>query len=233
MVGIRSRRASLLVVAAASVALLASGCGSSAASPSASSGESVQTAAPTAAPTTPAATPVPPSAAATSASPTGAPTALDACALVTAQEASALAGTSYGTGLAETTSGGGKTCTYGSQTVNVFSVLVGQAADAATAQAEWSSEESKVEARIKQGLSQLPQGTTVNFTATEVSVSGADRAAVLVTSGAFGPVHLNAGFIYLLKGATFVTFGDLTVNHAAPTAAALEAQAQTTLGRVP
>lgn len=234
MMVIRSRRTtSFLLAAGVAAALLASACGSAAGSPSASAGATVQTTAPTSAPTTPAATSVPPNAAATTSNPTGAPTSLDPCLLVTGQEASSLAGTAYGVGKEETTSGGGRTCVYGSQTLSVFTVLVGQAPDAATAQADWTQEEAKVEAALQQGLTQLPPGYKVNFSASDVSVSGADRAAVIVASGAFGGVRLDAGFIYLLKGATFVTFGDLAANHAAPSAADLEAQATTTLGRVP
>jgi len=39
--------------------------------------------------------------------------------------------------------------------------------------------------------------------------------------------------IYLLKGSTFVTFSDLVLGKPAPSAATMEAQAQTTLGRLP
>jgi hypothetical protein len=53
-------------------------------------------------------------------------TSLDPCQLLPSQEASSLAGTSFGAGTEGTIPGGGKTCTYGSQSKNIFFVEVVQ-----------------------------------------------------------------------------------------------------------
>src|SRR5690242_18375456 len=76
---------------------------------------------------------------AASSSPSGSPVALDPCVLVTASEASTLAGVTFASGTEGTTEGGSKTCAYGAKTANVFTVLVAQAPDAATAQADWTA----------------------------------------------------------------------------------------------
>ena len=57
---------------------------------------------------------------------------LDPCQLVTQQEASQLAGTTFAAGKEEAISSASSMCTYGAQTLNVFTVLVAVAPDAAT-----------------------------------------------------------------------------------------------------
>src|SRR5581483_1691728 len=107
------------------------------------------------------------------------------------------------------TSGGAKTCAYGAQTRNVFLVVVTQAPDAATAQADWVQEQANAEAAIQK---ELPPGASVNLNASDVSnVPGADKAAIASVNTTIGgqPVGLTA--IYLLKGATFVSFSDLVL----------------------
>ena len=205
-------------------AMLIAGCSSSA-SPSASS---LATAAPTTAvSSTPTTTPT---ASATTAQ-SVAPTSLDPCQLVTATEASSLAGASFPAGTEGTTSGGGRTCVYGAQTTNVFSVLVAQAPDAATAQADWTQEEAKAQSTLEKGV---PSGVTVSLNLSDVSnVAGADRAAVGTGSATISGETIHGSVIYLLKGAAFVYFGDLVLGKAAPATADMEAQATTTLGRVP
>jgi len=159
------------------------------------------------------------------------PVALDPCQLVTSSEASSIAGASFTAGKEDTTSGGAKTCAYGAQTRNVFLVLVTQAPDAATAQADWTQEQAKAEAAIQQGL---PQGSSVNLTVTNLTnVAGADKAAIASFNTMISGQAVGLIAIYLLKGSTFVTFSDLVLGKPAPTAAAMEAQAQTTLGRLP
>ena len=213
-------------------AMLIAGCTSSA-SPSASS---LAAAAPTTAvSSTPTTTPTPsattaPTASATTAQ-SAAPTSLDPCQLVTATEASSLAGASFPAGTEGTTSGGGRTCVYGAQTTNVFSVLVAQAPDAATAQADWTQEEAKAQSTLEKGV---PSGVTVSLNLSDVSnVAGADRAAVGTGSATISGETIHGSVIYLLKGAAFVYFGDLVLGKAAPATADMEAQATTTLGRVP
>lgn len=172
-----------------------------------------------------------PSAPATaSAAQTPATVSLDPCQLVPASEASALAGVTFAAGTAGTTEGGAKTCTYGGQTLNVFMVLVTQASDAATAQADWAQEEAKAQAAINQGI---PGGASVNLNVADVSgVSGADRAAVATFSTTIGGQQVGITAIYLLKGPVFLTFSDLVLGRTPPTVAAIEAQAVTSLKRV-
>jgi hypothetical protein len=175
-------------------------------------------------------TPTPSAPATASAQPSASPVALDPCQLVTSSEASALAGATYAAGK-EGTTNGGRTCTYGYQTTNVFLVLVAQAPDAATAQAQWATELAQAQAELKKGV---PAGINLNFNATDVSnVTGADKAAVVTFSGSISSTPVGLSAIYVLKGATFFTFSDLLEGHAPPALSAMEAQAVTTLSRVP
>ena len=64
-------------------------------------------------------------------------TSLDPCQIVPAAEASAVAGTTFGAGQEEPSGTDGKRCVYGSETTNVFSVIVGQADTAADAEADY------------------------------------------------------------------------------------------------
>jgi hypothetical protein len=151
---------------------------------------------------------------------TGVPTTLDPCQLVTAQEASQLAGVTFGAGKEDTTEGNGKICTYG-QTGNDFNVIVGQAPDVATAQAE----EAAAEAAIKE---QAPVGVTT----TQISGLG-DAAVFLSISESLGGQTINGSAIYVLKGTVFFGFSDLAIGKPAPSQAALTAEAQLVLSRVP
>jgi hypothetical protein len=160
-----------------------------------------------------------------------APTALDACQVVPSSEASSLAGVTYTSGLAGTTSGGGQTCVYGSQTLNVFMVVVAQAPDAATAQADWAQEQSRVQDLLQRNL---PAGVTITANLNDVSdLPAYDRAAIGQGSLTIGGRTIGLSAIYLLKGPTFVSYSDLVVGQAPPTADALESEAQTVLGRLP
>ncbi len=163
---------------------------------------------------------------------TPSPVALDPCVLVTSSDASSLAGVTFAAGTeGTTTDGGAKTCTYGGQTLNVFMVLVTQAPDTATAQADWAQEQAKAQAAINQGI---PGGASVNLNVADVSgVTGADRAAVATFSTTISGQTVGITAIYLLKGPVFLTFSDLVVGRTPPTTAAIEAQAVTSLKRVP
>ncbi len=198
----------LKLLPAAAILLLAA-CGGSAATASNSP--------------TPAASPSPKESAA--------PASIDPCQLVTAQEASQLAGASFGAAQAQTTSGGGQMCTYGGQTRNVFLVETAVASDAATAQADWANQESKAQGFVQQLLAQ--QGASATFSLSDISLSGADKAAVGTASQTISGVTINISAIYVLKGPYFFTFSDLVVGQAAPSAAAMQAQAQTSVGRLP
>jgi len=171
----------------------------------------------------------------TTASPTaaGTPVAVDPCQVVTASEASSLAGVTYTQGTEGLTSDGlGKTCDYGSQTLNVFQVLVTQATDAGTAQADWATEEARVQTALQKSASQVP-GLNYTLTVTDTSVSGYDKAAVATASATLAGRSFGVSAIYLLKGATFLSYSDLVVGTAAPTSAAMESEAATVLTRLP
>ncbi len=159
------------------------------------------------------------------------PVAVDPCQLVTQSEASALAGTTFGAGKPETDPGGGKLCVYGGATANVFMVIVGQAPDPATAQAEWTQEQAKAQAALGKSV---PAGMALNFKVNDVSsIPGADKAALASFTQSIGNVSIAASAVYLLKGAVFLSFSDLALGHSAPAASAMEAQAATSLGRLP
>jgi len=151
---------------------------------------------------------------------TGVPSTIDPCQLVTQQEASQLAGTTYGAGVKSATQGNGNICTYGGQTTNVFEVIVGQAPDVATAQAE--------EAAVKQQL-QTAAGNGLTFTELPTL---ADGAAYFVGSIPLGGSNINASAIYVLKGTVFFGFSDEALAPT-PTLAAMETQVNTILGRLP
>jgi hypothetical protein len=179
---------------------------------------------------TPTATPIataPPTAAPTP-SQTAVPTSFDPCQLVTASEASSLAGATFGPGKEETNAGNGKDCVYGAETLNVFTVIVAVASDAATAQADWATEEAKVKSALSSGA----KGANISVTISDISLSGADMAAVATGGADIQGVKLNASVIYLLKGAVFVSFSDLVLGKSAPAASDMENQGNTVLGRI-
>lgn len=196
-------------------ALLLTACGSSA-STSTSSGSSSAAAA------------QPAASAAASPSQSAAATSLDPCQLVTSSEASSLAGTTFGPGQEESTNGG-KRCVYGSQTTNVFTVEVAQAQDSATAQADWSQEQSQAQNLAEQ---KLPAGVSMSLSTQNVTGLG-DRAATAYASTSMAGQKIGISGIYLLKGATFLAFQDLLLGHNPPSSAALQAEARTALARVP
>ena len=177
-----------------------------------------------------------PSAAATSAaaqSPSAArpagTTALNPCQLVTSAEASALAGTTFGPGQEEPSGTSGKRCVYGSQTLNVFTVIVGQAATVADADAQWASAQSRAQAAVTK---QVPSGVSVSVHTADLT-GIADRAALASGGATIAGRKLNEIAIYLLKGTTFLTFSDLVLDAAAPSESAMKAEAQRALSRVP
>jgi len=159
-----------------------------------------------------------------------APTALDPCQVVTSDEASALSGATYSAGTESTTQDGGKLCVYGAQTTNVFMVLVAQAPDADTAQAEWAQEQAQVQSVIQNGL---PGGVSINLNVTDLTLDGFDQAAIAQGSRPTPAGTINGSACYLLKGPTFVAFSNVLLNNPAPSSDALQSQAQTVLGRLP
>jgi D-arabinose 1-dehydrogenase-like Zn-dependent alcohol dehydrogenase len=155
---------------------------------------------------------------------------LDPCQLVTQQEASQLAGTTYAAGKRESISSASSICTYGAQTLNVFTVEVAVASDATTAQADWAQEEAKAQAGLQQLVAEA--GGSVSLNAGDISLPGADKAATAIATANISGQTLNISAIYVLKGAVFFTFADLVAGKQAPTASAMAAQAQTVLTRV-
>lgn len=155
---------------------------------------------------------------------------LDPCQLVTQQEASQLAGVTYPAGTESVISSGAKQCVYGARTLNVFTVEVAVAADAATAQAAWAQEEAQAQAGLQQLVAEA--GASVPLSAGEITLPGADKAATATASGSIQGQTISITAIYVLKGAVFFTFADLTLGKSAPTASAMAAQAAIVLTRV-
>ena len=226
------RSAALLTVTAAVVASALAACSSSGSSGTTPPAPQPATEQASAAATASAASSAATSAAASpgaASSQSGAATSLDPCQIVPAAEASALAGTTFGAGKEEPSGTDGKRCVYGSQTTNVFSVIVGQAETVADADADWSQEQADAQSAMTK---QVPSG--VKFHEQTQDVSGlADRAAVVNGSVSLGGESIAASAIYLLKGTVFLSFSDVVVGGTAPTAAALEAEAGKALARVP
>jgi len=181
---------------------------------------------PTAAPN-PTATPNPTFAPTDTSTPqqTAAPTALDPCQLIPSQEASSLAGASFGTGREGTVSGGGKTCTYGSQTTNIFFVEVVQAPDTAAADAAEQQFLSDLQANLQQLSSE-----GLNVTKLPNFADGAVLAQANINAGG---MTFNGGAFAFRKGTIFFGFSDVAVGSPAPSSADLQSEATTVLGQLP
>ena len=160
----------------------------------------------------------------------GTPPAVDPCQLVTQTEASQLAGTTYSSSKEDTTSNG-KICWYGAQTLNVFEVFVVTASSAAVAQSQWDQEKNQVTSELQKEAA--TPGVTLNVNVSDTSMTGADRAASGTFNGTISGHTFAGTAVYFLKGANFVGIVDLVVDNTPPTVAAMEAQGQTTLGRLP
>jgi hypothetical protein len=176
---------------------------------------------------TPAASTPAPAGSAPSLSAAAVATALNPCDLVPRSEASALANASFGPGKVEP-NGSGKRCVYGGQTLNVFTVEVEQASDAATAQAYWTREQAAAEAAVKTQFS----GAHISLDTANAAGIG-DRAATVFGTNKISSETIGVSGIYVLKGTVFFAFQDVALGHAAPGVAAMEDQARTVLTRVP
>jgi hypothetical protein len=152
-------------------------------------------------------------------------TALDPCVLIPSREASSLAGTSFGAGEEGTVPGGGRTCTYGSQSTNVFFVEVVQAPDAATADAAQNAFVNDLQANLKQltseGLNVVP---VPNF---------ADAAIIAQANINAGGETINGSAFGFRKGTIFFGFSDVVLGGSAPSSDAMQSEATTVLGRLP
>ena len=160
-------------------------------------------------------------------------TTTDPCQVVTQSEASQLTSTSFGPGKEETSSNGsGKLCWYGGQTTDVFEVFIATASSAATAQAQWDTEKANVQSELTKAAA-VP-GMTFSANINDTTLSGADRAASGTLTASYNGHTISGSVLYMLKGAVFCAIVDIRVDgQAPPTISALEAQGQTSLGRLP
>ena len=156
---------------------------------------------------------------------TAAPTVLDPCQLLPSQEASSLAGDSFGAGTEGTIPGGGNTCTYGSLSTNILFVQVVKAPDTATADAAQTQFVNDLNANLN-------QLTNEGFTITPLP-NFADAAIIGGVSINAGGETFNGSVIGFRKGTIFFGFSDVVLGSAAPTNAAMQAEATTVLGRLP
>jgi hypothetical protein len=210
------RRATpIIALAAASLAVLA-GCSAGSGAVSTSSASRASSASPA------------PKAASTPSTGAAASANVDPCTLVTSAEASALEGTSLGTGT-ESDTDGGKRCVYAAGTAGGFFVQFAQASDAASAQSDWAQEQASAQSLVQQ---QLPAGVSANFTTNDLSGLGDKAAAGSASIDAAGHT-IAISTIYLLKGPDFLAFGGSALDKPAATTDALEAQAKTSLARLP
>ncbi|MGH2511857.1 MAG: hypothetical protein ACRDGQ_04130 [Candidatus Limnocylindrales bacterium] len=154
--------------------------------------------------------------------PTAAPTALDPCQVVPVGEASQLAGTTFGPGKESTTKDGTKICTYGANTTNVFTVLVGQAANEAAAQAGKAEAETEI-------ANQATGNVKFSVVSPQIGDGAADYVGSLTISGA----TIHGAALYGLKGTIFYGFSDLVLGKPGPTKAQIEAEATVIVGRLP
>jgi hypothetical protein len=182
----------------------------------------------TSAPASPSATPTPTPTPTASPSGSLAPTDLDPCQLVTQDEASTLANATFGPGREVASPGHPKGCIYGSQTKNVLDVIVAQSPDAKTAQAGFAQVQAQAQSQFE---AELPPGVHVNLNSANAEGIG-DKATTVTFSNSGNGATISFSGIYVLKGATFFTIGDLVTGASPATITALKDQAQVVLGRI-
>ena len=186
---------------------------------------------PTAAPST-AATEAPSTAATEAPSeselPSAVPTAIDPCQVITSAEASQLVGVTFGAGKESETSGHVKMCTYAAPGPNLFSVEVGIAPDAATAQAA----EAAAEQDLKDQASKLANvGLKVDLLP---SFAPDTDAAMMQGSLSEGGISIAARAMYVLRNTTFFGFSDVAVGGGQPPSEqAMKDKATELLGKLP
>jgi hypothetical protein len=151
--------------------------------------------------------------------PTAAPTALDPSQLVTQSEASSLAGVTVGA-CAKTDVDNRKTCTYSATGVQVVITVV-----QAPSQAALDAGKAAV-------LADLQKAAANGLKTTRITGIG-DDAALLTGSRTVSGMTLKGVGVYAVKGLTFVAITVIGIGHSVPTPAKVEAQATTTLSRVP
>jgi hypothetical protein len=152
---------------------------------------------------------------------------VDPCVVVTAAEASSLTGGSFGAGT-RTAVQGRRRCVYGANSLLVFTVEVSRARSAADAEAAFAQDEARARSALTR---HLPAHLAATLHVSDVSGVG-DRAAIGTYSANIGGEAIGVSAIYVLDGATFLTFSDVNLGGAAPTDEAMAAQARTSLGRL-
>jgi hypothetical protein len=158
---------------------------------------------------------------------TAVPTSIDPCQIITAAEAGQLAGATFGPGKESTTEGNARICTYGSSTLNVFTVEIAIAPDLATAQADEAAALADIDAQAAKLSSHGLTTTTLPGFA-----PGADAVLFSATID-LGGATIGGSGIYVLHGTTFFGFSDIALHQAPPTPDAVKAEAMTVLGRLP
>jgi hypothetical protein len=167
----------------------------------------------------------PPPAATSAPTQTATPTSLDPCVLIDSQEASTFTGASYGAGEEGTIPGGGKLCTYGSETTNMFTVEVAQAPDVDTAQ--------NYKAQFLADLEANAQKLAIHGLNTTELPTFADGATLAQLSLNVNGIAISGSAIGFLKGTVFIGFSDVVRGGAAPDSTAVQAEAEIVLGRLP
>ena len=152
---------------------------------------------------------------------TAVPTAIDPCTIIANSTVNTLAATTYPAGTESVTPGQGRICTYGSQTTNVFMVIVGQAPDPPTAKAwEASAEASLAEAA----------GRGIPFT-TDATIG--DGAVYFHGSMTISGIPFNGSAIYVLKGLVFFGFSQVVVGHPSMPISAMTTEASAIVAALP
>jgi hypothetical protein len=156
---------------------------------------------------------------------TAVPTDIDPCQLVTTDEASALAGMKLAAGTVSTANNT-RICSYGAEGT-VMQVLVAVAPDAATAKAG----EADFKAQLERGAA---QAGIVHPKLTELSdfEPGVDAAVISGDVDVSG-TKVSGIALYALKNAVVVAISDISLGGSAPSSDAMQAQAHTTLSRLP
>jgi len=154
------------------------------------------------------------------------PTSIDPCSLLTQAEATTLLGTDVGAGKSSTLENHDRVCTYG-KGVQVLELLIAVEPDAATAKAG----EPAFQATLEQAANDAGLGSP---TLTELPnfEEGVDAAMMNGSVSAAG-MKVSAVAFWALKGAVIVAISDVSLGGTPPSADKVQAQAHTTLARLP
>lgn len=161
-----------------------------------------------------------------SAGATPVPTSIDPCSLLTQAEATTLLGTDPGPGKSSTLENNDRMCSY-SQGTQVLELLIAVEPDAATAKAGEPAFQATLEhAANDAGLGSPKLTELPNFE------DGVD-AALMSGSASAGGMKISAVALWALKGAVIVAISDVSLGGTPPSADNVQAQAHTTLARLP